>query len=133
MNYSPDLTWATIKMILSLGLVLAIVWGLYRVAKKRLPMIHGSGNGRHIQVVENHYLGVKKQITMVRVPGSILVLGIGADQMSLLTQIVDPAIIQSIEAVQAPSKTVRFKDQLRRFTHSGDTNAPPTRNKTVVV
>lgn len=133
MNYSPDMTSATIKMVFSLGLVLAIVWGLYRVAKKKLPMVHGGGKGRFIQVVESRYLGVKKQVTMVRVPGSVLVLGISADNVSLLTRIEDPAVLQSIEAEQAPSKSVlSFKDQLRRFTQGVGNKAQLSHNKTVV-
>ena len=117
MNYSPDVTTTTIKMILSLALVLAMVWGLYRLAKKRVPMIGGSGKGQLIRVVENHCLGVKKNIALVKVPGSFLVLGIGAEKLSLLTRIDDPAVIQSIEAAQSPSEsTMTFKEQLRRFT-----------------
>ena len=118
MNYSPDITTAAFKMMLSLGFVLAIVWGLYRLAKKKLPMVNGISSGKLIQVVENHCIGVKKQITLVKVPGSVLVLGIGGDKVSLLTQIEDPDVLQRIEAAQAPSKQVlNFKEQLRRFTH----------------
>lgn len=118
MNYSPDVTTTTIKMIFSLGLVLAVVWGLYRIAKKRLPMVNGSGKGQFIQVVENHCLGVKKHITMVKVPGSVLVLGISGEKLSMLTQIDDPALIKNIEATQQASTgtAVSFKEQLRRLT-----------------
>lgn len=118
MSYSPDVTTATIKMIFSLGLVLALVWGLYRLAKKKIPMINGGGKGQLIQVVENHSLGVKKNIAMVKVPGSVLILGIGGDRVGLLTQIDDPAVIQKIEAAQSsPGTVMSFKEQLRRFTH----------------
>lgn len=117
MNYSPDVASATIKMIFSLGFVLAIVWGLYRLAKKKLPMVNGGGKRHLIQVIENHSIGVKKHIAMVKIPGSVLVLGVGAEKISLLTQIEDPAVIQSIEAVKTPTGSVlTFKEQLRRFT-----------------
>jgi flagellar protein FliO/FliZ len=125
MNASPDMTTAALKMMLSLGLVLAIVWGLYRLAKKKLPMVKGNANGRLIHVVENHCLGVKKHISLVKVPGSFLVIGVGGDQVTLLTQIQDPAVMQSIELAQAPSKQVfDFKAQLRRFTRG---TVPKTR------
>ena len=118
MNYSPDFAAATIKMILSLSFVLAMVWGLYRLAKKRMPMVNSNGKSQFIQVVENHCLGIKKQIAMVKVPGSVLVLGIDGEKISLLTQIDDPTIIKNIEAVQTSSESaMSFKDQLRRFTH----------------
>lgn len=121
MNYSPDITTATIKMIFSLGLVLALVWGLYRLAKRKVSMINGGGKGQLIQVVENHSLGVKKNIAMVKVPGSVLILGIGPDRVALLTQIEDPAVIKNIEAVQSsPGTVMSFKEQLRRFTHGSE-------------
>lgn len=117
MNYSPDAATATIKMILSLIFVLAIVWGLYRIAKKKVPMLGHGGNGRLIQVIENRSIGVKKQIALVQVPGSVLVLGIGTDKVSLLTEIADPAVIKSIQTACSPSDSViSFKDQLKRLT-----------------
>lgn len=117
MNYSPDITTATIKMVFSLGLILALVWGLYRLAKKNLPMVNNGGRGRLIQVVESHCIGVKKHIAMVKVPGSVLVLGIGSDKMSLLSKIEDPEVVQSIEAAQRQSgQALSFKDHLRRLT-----------------
>lgn len=117
MNYSPDVTTATIKMILSLGFILALVWGLYRIAKKKVPMLGNGRRGQLIQVIENHCIGVKKNIALVRVPGSVLVLGIGAERVSLLSQIADPAVIKRIETATAPTESVvSFKDQLKRFT-----------------
>lgn len=118
MNYSPDAAAATIKMIIALGFVLAMVWGLYKIAKKKMPMLGNAGKGQLIQVIENRCIGVKKNIALVRVPGSVLVLGIGAEKVSLLSQIADPAVIKSIEAATTPSESVvSFKDQLKRFTN----------------
>lgn len=133
MNYSPDMTTAAVKMMLSLGLVLAIVWGLYRVAKKRLPMVNGGGKGRLIQVVENHCLGVKKHITLVKVPGTVLVLGLGGDKVSLLARIDDPAVLQHIDNARPVTKPVlNFKAQLHRFTHGTDSETQIVHKKTVV-
>ncbi len=117
MNYAPDLTTAAFKMVFSLALVLSIVWGLYRIARKKLPLTRGGGSGNLIQVLDSHYLGVKKNITMVQVPGSVLVLGITADKVNLLTQIEDPALIKSITSgVENKHSVLSFRGHLQRLT-----------------
>ena len=125
MNGSPDLTMATLKMVISLAVVLAVIWGLYRVAKRSLPMTQAYGKGKMIQILENQVLGMKKSITMVQVPGAVLVLGISPDRVNLLTRIDNPEIIKGI--VQSASNergVVSFKDQLRRLTRSKAGGSP---------
>ena len=116
MSNSPDLTIAAIKMLVSLVVVLAIIWGLYRVAKKSMPMAQGMGKGRSMQILESQYLGLKKNITMVRIPGAVLVLGVTADRVNLLSRIDDPAIIQGIMANADDRRSVlSFKEQLQKL------------------
>ena len=116
MNASPDLTAAAIKMAISLVVVLAMVWGLYRLARKAIPATQGTGGGKLIRVVENQYLGIKKNILMVQVPGALLVLGVTADKIELLTRLDDPKIIERID-VETGNRGVglTFKSQLQRF------------------
>lgn len=117
MNYSPDLTMATVKMLLSLAVVLALVWGLARLAKKKLPMVNGGGKAGLIQVLESQCLGIKKSVTLVKVPGSVLVLGVSSDRVSLLSKIEEPELLSGVEAdIKARQIGVSFRDQLRRFT-----------------
>jgi len=117
MNYAPDLTTAAIKMLFSLAVVLAIVWGLHRITGKKLPMAGGGGRGNLIQVLDSHHLGMKKNITMVQVPGSVLVLGITTDKVNLLTQIEDPALIKSITSgVENQHSVLSFRGHLQRLT-----------------
>jgi flagellar protein FliO/FliZ len=119
MSNPPDLTMAAVKMVLSLMMVLAIIWALYRVAKKRLPLAQGHSNGKMLKVIENQYLGLKKTITMVQVPGSILVLGVSPDRVNLLTQIDDPEVIKGITASTNGQRSVLgFKEQLQRLTRA---------------
>ena len=133
MSATPDLTLGTLKMVISLGIVLAIIWGLYRLAKKTLPMGQGSGKGKMMHVLESQYLGVKKSITMVQIPGAILVVGVSPDKVNLLTQIDDPTIIKSITAgVDNHRSVLSFKDQLYRLTRSKNSGARTGRNETVV-
>ena len=133
MSTTPELTVAALKMVISLGLVLAIIWGIYRVAKKNLPMAQGSGKGKMMQILESQYLGVKKSITMVRIPGAVLVLGVSPDKVNLLTRIDDPAIIRSItESADNQRSVLSFKDQFHRLTRSKN-SAVQTRRKEAVV
>ena len=117
MNYSPDLTMATLKMVLSLAVVLGLVWGLARLAKKKLPMAHSGGNLGLIKVYESQYLGVKKSVTLVKVPGSVLVLGVSSDRISLLSKIDEPGLLKDMtDDVKTKQTGLSFKDQLRRLT-----------------
>jgi flagellar protein FliO/FliZ len=125
MNGPPDLALSTIKMVLSLVVVLGVIWGLYRVARKALPMTPAGGKGRMIQILESQYLGMKKSVTMVQVPGAVLVLGVSADKINLLTQIDNPEIIQGITDRSGQQRAVvSFRDQLRRMTHAKADRAP---------
>lgn len=119
MNAMTDLSMVTLKMVISLAIVLAIIWGLYRAAKKNLPMVQNGGQGKLMRVVENQYLGIKKTITMVQIPGAILVLGVSADKVNLLTQIDDPVLINSITSrLDSQRSVLNFKDHLQRLTRS---------------
>ncbi len=119
MSYSPDLTMATLKMVLSLALVLALVWGLSRLAKKKLPMANGGGKAGLVQVLESQCLGIKKSVTLVKVPGSVLVLGVSSDRVSLLSKIEEPGLLNGVDAeIKAQQTGSSFRDQLRRLTGS---------------
>ena len=129
MNSSPDLALATVKMVIALGVVLAVIWGLYRIARRSLPMAQAGGKGKMIQILESQYLGVKKNITMVRVPGAVLVLGVGPDRVNLLSRIDNPEILKNIADTSVNQRTiVSFKDQLQRFTRLKATGSQSLQN-----
>jgi flagellar protein FliO/FliZ len=92
MNAAPDLLTAGLKMIASLGVVLAIILLLLYAIKKLTRQRMGVSGNRQIEVLENHYLGVKKSISLVRVPGKLLVLGICADRIRLLDTLADTPV-----------------------------------------
>lgn len=129
MSSSPDLALATVKMVIALGVVLAVIWGLYRIARRSLPMAQAGGKGKMIQILESQYLGVKKNITMVRVPGAVLVLGVGPDRVNLLSRIDNPEILKNIADTSVNQRTiVSFKDQLQRFTRLKATGSQSLQN-----
>lgn len=133
MNYSPDLTTAAFKMVMALGVVLLIVWGLYRLAKGRLNVQATGRRKKFINIVESQYVGVKKSVTMVQVPGSILVLGIGTDSVNLLTQIDDQEVIRGIQSESSDHRPASFKEHLQRLTQSKTRQRTKTHNENAVV
>jgi flagellar biogenesis protein FliO len=129
MSAAPDLTTAAIKMVGSLGVVLLIVWALYRIAKGKLPINAMGGKAKLIQIVDSQYVGVKKSIALVQIPGSILVVGVGADNVNLLTRIDDPDIINGIKAAPEKQRALNFTDQLNRFTKPRQPKRPDLHNE----
>jgi flagellar protein FliO/FliZ len=119
MNYAPEMTTTALKMLLSLGIVLALVWGLYRLARRNLPGIQAGPRGKLIRVLASHYLGVKKSIAVVQVPGAILVLGIGAEQVNLLSRIDDPAAVAEFQRNEVKDNKPSFRNQLQRMLRPG--------------
>lgn len=117
MNPTPEMTTTAIKMVLSLVLVLAMLWGIYRFTRRSLNSGPAGANGRLIHVLANQYLGIKKSITLVQVPGAILVLGVSADRVNLLSRITDPEIISGFEKQHQPETKTSFRDQLQRLLH----------------
>ena len=117
MNATPDLTAAAVKMVMALGVVLLLVWGMYRLAKGRL-MVHPAGRQQKMMhVVESQYVGVKKSIAMVQIPGSVLVLGVGTDSVNLLSRIEDPEVIREITTASGDRRNAGFREQLQRLTN----------------
>jgi flagellar biogenesis protein FliO len=66
-------------------------------------------------VIANQYIGVKKNIALVEVPGSILVLGVSNDKISMLTKIEDREIIETIQQ-ESSGISPSFSDHLQRLT-----------------
>lgn len=126
MNYTPEMTTTAIKMVLSLVLVLAILWGLYRFTRRGLNAGPAGANGPLIQVLANQYLGVKKSITLVQVPGAVLVLGVTADRVNLLSRIKDPEIIAGFEKAHSKETKTSFRDQLQRLLNPMNAGWKPT-------
>jgi len=133
MNTAPDLSMAAIKMIMALGVVLLMVWGLYRLTKGKLAGFPGGNRHKMLQVMESQYVGVKKSITMVKIPGSVLVLGVGTDSVNLLTQIDDPEILHAITTeTHNERRSTSFKDHLQRLTNPKIRKHPADENDRAV-
>ena len=87
MNYNTDMLLPALKIIFSLGIVVAVLLaGLY-IMKQILQKKLGSSKGELITILASTSIGIKKNITLVNVSGTILVLGVTNDNITFLTKI----------------------------------------------
>jgi flagellar protein FliO/FliZ len=89
MSYQAEYLAVAIKMAVILVVMIGCLWGISVYLKKMMKGSGGKKSGRHIRVLENCYVGVKKSISLVQVPGSVLVIGLSGDRITLLSKI-DP-------------------------------------------
>ena len=112
MNSAPDVVSSAYQMLMALGVVLGALLVILYFVKRFLKKDGGGSNSQLIKVISSQYLGIKKNIALVKIPGTILVVGISNDQISLLTKIEDQAIIESIQQ-EASGITPTFSDHLQ--------------------
>jgi flagellar protein FliO/FliZ len=115
MNSAPDMITGAFQMLTALGIVLGGLILVLYFMKRYLKRDGGGSSGQLIKVIANQYIGVKKNIALIEVPGSILVVGVSNDKISMLTKIEDKAIIDAIQQ-EACGISPTFSDHLQRLT-----------------
>jgi flagellar protein FliO/FliZ len=115
MNTSPDIVSTALQMLTALGVVLGGVLVVFYFMKRFLKRDVGGSKEQLIKVIASQYIGIKKNISLVEIPGSILVVGVSNDNISLLTKIEDKVVLDVLRQENsriAPS----FSDHLQRLT-----------------
>lgn len=115
MNSAPDVVSGAFQMLTALGIVLGGLLIVFYLMKRYLKKDFGGQQGPLIRVIANQYIGIKKNIALVEVPGAILVVGLSNDKISLLSKIEDKVIIEGIQQ-DAAGITPSFSDHLQRLT-----------------
>ncbi|MBI5183075.1 MAG: flagellar biosynthetic protein FliO [Nitrospinae bacterium] len=119
----PDLFSATLKMIVSLIIVLSLILIIYYLVKRFLLKDNGLiGNNRLIKVISTSFIGPKKAITLVEVANEILVLGISNNNISMLTRLENKGTIDSLKGGKdIPHRDgdggEGFSEELNRFVY----------------
>lgn len=114
MNYPPDLISSALKMFIVLGILLGgLVIALYFT--KRIMRRTGQSKGKMIRVLANSYVGVKKSISLVEVPGAVLVLGITNDNINLLAKIDDVEIVDKVTRPENDKMSWSFSDHIQKI------------------
>ena len=102
-------------MLTALGILLGVlIIGLY-FAKRIFKGGSNQPKGRMVRVLANTYVGVKKNISLVEVPGAILVLGVTSDSISLLTKIEDDEVLNQFRGAEDEKISGSFSSQLQKF------------------
>ena len=115
MNYHPDFIWTALKMLVALGILLGVLIIALYFAKRIFKVGSNQPKGRMIRVLANTYVGVKKNISLVEVPGAILVLGVTSDTISLLTKIEDVELLNRFRGSEDEKISGSFLSQLQKF------------------
>ena len=114
MNAAPDIVSTALQMLTALGFVLGGLLVVFYFMKRFLKRDVGGSKGRLIKVIASQYIGIKKNISLVEIPGSILVVGVSNDNISLLTKIEDKVVLDVLR--QKSSRiTPSFSDHLQRL------------------
>jgi flagellar protein FliO/FliZ len=112
---APNILSNALQMLTALGVVLGGLLIVFYFMKRFLKRDVGGSKEQLIKVIASQYIGIKKNISLVEIPGSILVVGVSNDNISLLTKIEDKGILDVLRQENsriAPS----FSDQLQRLT-----------------
>ncbi len=116
MNATPDMLSTALKMLAALGLVLVGLGVFFFFAKRVMHKNIGRNQDKLIHVLANQYLGMKKNISAVQVPGAILIIGISGDSIRLLTEIKDKEILDQFKKQVSGNMSPSFSDHLNKIT-----------------
>jgi flagellar biogenesis protein FliO len=97
-----------------IGLVGILVVARFMLKRSgRIGAMGGSGN--LVQVISTGYIGVKKSVTLVKIPDAILVLGVTNERITLLSKIEEQALIDRICANDTQGTSQSFSRQLHKL------------------
>jgi len=118
MTLQPDLISTSLRMFAALIVILGGLITVLYCVKRRSRGGPAGPSAKLVRILGNTYLGLKKHISLVEVPGAILVLGITNDNISLLARIDDEALMAKIRGYQGDPMAPSFSEQLRKFSAS---------------
>ena len=115
MNTAPEIVSTALRMLTALGIVLGGLLVCVYFIKRFLKKDVGGSKEQLIKVIASQYIGIKKNISLVEIPGSILVVGVSNDNISLLTKIEDEVVLDVLRQENSRN-TPSFSDHLQRLT-----------------
>ncbi len=113
MNYQPDLMSTAIKLFAALAVLLVFLVGALYISRRLLGRRGPRYSGGMMRILSSIHVGVKKTVTMVEVPGAVLVLGVTNDHIRLLTKIEDSSLLDQFEVSEKQGFSGTFLDQLK--------------------
>ncbi len=99
------------RVISTLLVVIALIIATAYVLKRKYGVrTNVRGNRRLIQVVDHAPMGMKKSVSLVKVPGKHLLLGLTNDRIELITEIAN----EDISGGSEPVKKREFMDLVKK-------------------
>ena len=102
-----------IRAILSLGLVVALIYGAVFLLRRIMDRRQRLGGGGLIRVLGSVFIGPKQGVYLLDVLDRVLVVGVTDTSMVLLSEITDPSVVQSVECAGAVPGDETFLGHLR--------------------
>ena len=96
MTQLPDLYYVAFKMLGALSFVVLTLYLFLRFFRSVLHKDIQNAGSKLVHVIENHYLGSKKSITVFKIPDGMLIVGISGDRMELLAHIKEDECSRSL-------------------------------------
>ena len=93
MNFQPELATSSIKIFAFLSIFLVGILILVYLIKNTIRKNGETSNRKLIRVIESTYIGIKKTISAVEVPGAILIVGVSNDNIVLLDKVMDKELL----------------------------------------
>lgn len=115
MNYTPDLLSTSLKMLSALGIVLGGMLVFFYFMKRYLKRDFSGSKEKLVRVLASSYIGVKKNISLIEIPGSVLVVGITNDNISLLSKIEDKDILNKLKLSEEGRNQASFSEHLQKL------------------
>ena len=125
MSTSPEMWTAAIKMIAALAVVIGLLFGSLHIFKRLFKNRLGVQDRTLIKILSSTYVGVKKNIALVEVPGTVMVLGITNDRITLLSEISKADVEEALRKDSGGNKNTTFAEHLRRLTHKATDRSNP--------
>jgi flagellar biogenesis protein FliO len=92
-----EMTAAALKMVGSLILVVGLIVTLFYVARKVKWRVTGSGRTVRMQLIETLTIAPRRWVSLVEIRDQWLVIGVGPEEVRLLTQLQRPAESETTE------------------------------------
>ena len=87
MNLYSDMISAAVKLLLSLGFVVGGLLLMVYLYKKFTNQTLTGNKSQLLKILSTKYLGNKKSISLVEVPGTVLVIGVTNEKINVLEKI----------------------------------------------
>lgn len=112
---SADITATALTLLAALVVLLGGLWAVLYGVRRLTVRVGPSGQGRTLRVLASTHVGVKKTVTLVAVPGAVLVLGVTPERISLLRSIEDKDLPDRMTESDNAGGGAGFASQLQKL------------------